>query len=269
MLRPLARVLIRHGLTSYDLSRIANIAFVQAARDILLERGESASFSRIAAITGLHRHVVSEIVRSADNSAGNLGLEKDYRRNRIARVLAGWFESPEYTDKSGRPLPLSIDGPRPSFAALVRAYSGDIYPQIILDELLQVGAVRVRKDGAVRVVTRRYTLGGADPSAISNMGMAAGDLLRTLEYNLSASPESRHFVDSVSSESVSRAALPLLRHLLRQRGAAFLNDVEGWVAENENQSGQETVRAGVLIQMYVDEMPPPRSPAPGKRKRRR
>src|SRR5688572_32974635 len=64
LLRPLARIMLRHGLSSYDFSRIANIAFVRAAGDILQEQGKSMSFSRISTITGLHRHVVSDIVNS-------------------------------------------------------------------------------------------------------------------------------------------------------------------------------------------------------------
>ena len=268
LLRPIARVLLRQGLSTYDFSRIANIAFVRAAEDILREQGKTASFSRVSAITGLHRHVVSEIARLNGDSGAGRGADKDYQRNRLSRVLAGWYESPDYTDRHGKPLPLPVDGPIPSFTALVRSFSGDIYPKIVLDELLHVGAVRLQKNGSVRVVTRRYTRGGADPTALKELGTLAGDVLGTLEHNMAAPPESRRFVDSVGSDSINRAALPLLRRLLRQRGIAFLNDVEGWVAENEKRDGKDTVRAGVMVQMYVDETPPS-PPAPRKRRRRR
>ena len=166
LLRPLARIMLRHGLSTYDFSRIANIAFVRAAGDILREQGKPVSFSRVSAITGLHRHVVSDIVNSPDDGSADPATEKDYRRNRLSRVLTGWFESPMYTDDEGKPLVLAVDGPDPSFASLVRAFSGDIYPRIILDELIEVGAVRILKDGGIRAVARRYTTGGAEPAAI-------------------------------------------------------------------------------------------------------
>jgi hypothetical protein len=35
LLRPLARIMLRHGLSTYDFSHMANIAFVRAAADIL------------------------------------------------------------------------------------------------------------------------------------------------------------------------------------------------------------------------------------------
>lgn len=244
--------MLRHGLTTYDFSRVANIAFVQAARDILREQGKPLSFSRVSTITALHRHVVSDIVNSGESSAGDLAEDKDYRRNRLARVLTGWFESPEYTDAEGRPRNLPVDGPAPSFATLVHAFSGDIYPAIILDELVHVGAIRKVKDGSLRAVNRRYTLGGADPAAIEHLGRTARDVLGTLEHNLAAPVESRHYDDGVVSLSLDCAALPLFRRLLRERGAAFLQDIEGWISEHEMPSAPGALRAGVIVQMFVE-----------------
>jgi hypothetical protein len=243
--------MLRHGLSSYDFSGIANIAFVRAAADILREQGKPLSFSRISAITGLHRHVVSDIVNSPADTAPATASEKDYRRNRLARVLTGWFETPEYTDAEGRPRALSLDGPEPSFGSLVRSFSGDVYPRIILDELVEVGAVRLLKDGGVRAVNRRYTSGGAEPAAIQHFGSTATDVLSTLEHNLAHSPDERHYDDTVVTAQLDRAALPLFRRLLRQRGAAFLEDIEGWVSEHEKAGSPDTVRAGVIVQMFV------------------
>jgi uncharacterized protein DUF6502 len=252
LLRPLARIMLRHGLSTYDFSRIANIAFVHAAGDILREQGKPVSFSRVSAITGLHRHIVSDIVNSPSTGGQESTIDKDYRRNRLARVLTGWFESPRYTDSDGRPLLLAVDGPEPSFSTLVRAFSGDIYPRIILDELLEVGAVRVLKDGNVKALSRRYSSGGAEPAAIQHVGIVARDVFSTLEHNLSNPAEQRHYDDTVVSLKLDPAALPLLRRLLRQRGAAFLEDVEGWVAEHEKPDAADAVRAGVTVQMFVD-----------------
>jgi hypothetical protein len=252
LLRPLARIMLRHGLSSYDFSRIANIAFVRAAGDILREQGKPMSFSRISTITGLHRHVVSDIVNSPPEAGPDATADKDYRRNRLARVLSGWFESPQYTDADGRPLALPVEGAEPSFSSLVRAFSGDIYPRIILDELVEVGAVKVLKDGSVRALNRRYSSGGARPAAIQHLGSTGCDVFNTLEHNLSRPPEERHYDDTVVSAHLDRAALPLFRRLLRQRGAAFLGDVEGWVSEHERPGTPDTVRAGVIVQMFVD-----------------
>jgi hypothetical protein len=245
--------MLRHGLSTYDFSRIANIAFVQAARDILREQGKPLSFSRVSTITGLHRHVVSEIVNSGSDAGPDATRDKDYRRNRLARVLSGWFESPRYTDSDGRPRLLQFDGPAPSFTSLVHDFSGDIYPRIILDELLEVGAVRALENGMLRAVTRRYTLGGADPATLEQLGQSARDLFSTLEHNIAAPVDSRLYDDTVVSADFDRAALPLFRRLLRQRGAAFLEDIEGWISEHEKPESPGTTRAGVTVRMFIDE----------------
>ena len=265
LLRPLARIMLRHGLSTYDFSRIANIAFVRAAGDILNEQGKPVSFSRVSAITGLHRHVVSDIVKSFGVEGTDSSNDKDYRRNRLARVLTGWFESPRYTDVEGQPLVLPGDGPQPSFASLVHEFSGDIYPGIVLDELTEVGAVVVQADGSIKALARRYTSGGAEPAALQHLGSVARDVFSTLEHNLANPPERRHYDDRVVTLHLDRDALPLFRRLLRERGAAFLEDIEGWVAEHEKPDAEDVTRAGVIIQMFVDEKPEKgdQSPGPG------
>jgi len=244
--------MLRNGLSTYDFSHIANIAFVRAAADILKEQGKPVSFSRVSAITGLHRHVVSDIVKSSGSDGPAISNDKDYRRNRLARVLAGWYESPHYTDGDGRPLVLLADGPRPSFAALVHEFSGDIYPGIVLDELKEVRAVAVLADGSVKALARRYTSGGAEPAALQHLGSVARDVFSTLEHNLAHPPERRHYDDRVVTLHLDRDAIPLFRRLLRERGAAFLEDVEGWVTEHEKPGATGAVRAGVMVQMFVD-----------------
>jgi hypothetical protein len=258
--------MLRHGLSTYDFSRIANIAFVEAAGDILREQGKPLSFSRISTITGLHRHVVSDIVNLDEGRLTGLGADKEYQRNRLARVLSGWFESPDYTDSDGRPRVLAMEGPAPTFESLVRAFSGDIYPTIILDELLRVGAVRRLKDGTLRAVSRRYTQGGADPAAIEHLGGAARDVLSTLEHNITAPPESRLPEDSVISIALDRASIPLLRRLIRERGSAFLHDIEGWVAEHEKPDDPNAVRAGVRVQMVLEDRMDAAETLPGPRR---
>ena len=257
LLRPLARILLRHGVSAHEFARIANIAFIQGATDILRQQGQAANFSRISAITGLHRHVVASLRGGGAGTGGETPVPKDYQRNRLARVLAGWFESPEYTDPQGRPLPLPVTGPVPSFNELVRAFSGDIYPGIILDELLRVGAVDLLPDGSVRAVSQRYTIGGTDPEALGHLGAVAHDLLCTLEHNLAAPSGSRHFEDSTISLRLDARALPLLRQLLQRRGASLLHDMEGWLAEHEAADEGEAVRAGVAIQLFIDQEPEP------------
>jgi hypothetical protein len=248
-------------VTAHEFTTIADAAFVVAARDVLREQGKEPNYSRISSLTGLHRHAVSAVAAERGSERGDGLARKHYQRNRLARVLTGWFETPEYTDADGKPRLLPFDGPAPSFTSLVRQFSGDIYARIILDDLLRVKAVRMTRDGLVRAVSRRYSTGGADPEALQHLGEVVRDLTSTLEHNLTSGPDDRYFEDSVVAANLPPDVVPLLRQVIARRGAAFLNDLEGWLVQHEHGArdiarGQPTVRAGIAVYMFADPSPP-------------
>lgn len=257
LLLPLARVMLRNGVTAHQFSRLAEAAFVAAADEILKEQSRQSSFSRISSMTGLHRHAVSSVKAALDADEFHARGEKDYQRNRLARVLGGWFESPDFTDRDGRPRPLPLQGPGRCFEDLVRRFSGDIYPGIILDELQHAGAVRVAPDGTVYPVARRLLGTGADEKALNRLGQVASDVISTLEHNMMAAQADRLFEDSAVSVALPESALPMLRRWVERRAAPLLSDLEGWFNEREAAARGPTpagrgLRAGVEITMFVD-----------------
>jgi len=257
-LRPLAEILLRQGVTAHEFKRWADWAFVRAAAEILRAQGQEPRFSRISAITGIHRHAVSDILGGTEGRPAGPIQEKEYQRHRLARVLSGWFEDPDFTDEAGRPLVLPISGPAPSFEELVRGYSGDIYFGIILDELVRVGAVRKVGDGKVEARSRRYTTGGADEAAIKHADIVTADVLRTLEHNTRAAPEERFYEDAAIALHIPADTIPRLARLLERRATTFLDDMDGWLSgipavdEKPGEPRPASVRAGVRVLMVVD-----------------
>jgi hypothetical protein len=253
----LARVLLRHGVTAHQFGKMAEAAFVAAADDVLREQARSASYSRISSLTGIHRHAVSAVKAALDADEFALLGSKDYQRNRLARVLGGWFEHPDFTDRDGRPRRLPLQGPEASFSELVRRFSGDIYPGIILDELQRAGAVRVGPGDSVQAVARRILPAASDDESLERMGRVTCDVLTTLERNMVLPEAERLFEDSAVSVNFPVSALPLLRRWLDRRGAPLLNDLEGWMAGRESSGGAAAadgsrVRAGVALVMFTD-----------------
>jgi hypothetical protein len=256
-LAPFAKILLRQGITAHEFSRWAEVAFVLAAVEVLREQGKQSSFSRISATTGIHRHAVSTILGGADGIQNRGPDEKEYQRHRLARVLTGWFENPAFTDSDGRPRVLPLDGTSPSFAELVRAHSGDIYPGIILDGLVSAGAARVTAEGMVEALSRRYTSGGADEAAIQHASIVAGDVLGTIEHNMRVPALDRLFEDAAISLNIPADAVPRLARLIERRGTAFLDDLDGWLSELEAPDDgagikRNMVRAGVRVVMVCE-----------------
>jgi len=253
----LVAILLRRGITAHEFARWADTAFVTAAIQLLEEQGKDANYSRISALTGIQRHAVSDILGGSGNPRSTDGEGKAYQRNRLARVLTGWFEDPRFTTDDGRPRVLALEGEGISFSELVRVYSGDIYPGIILDELERVGAVRRRDDGAVEAISRRYTIGGADEESLRHAEQVAADIMRTIEHNTRAAPVERHYEDGAIASGLPADVVPMLSRLLERRAAAFLDDLEGWLASMESPENggvlpSRKVRAGVRVVMVVE-----------------
>src|SRR5688572_23750785 len=120
LLRPLCRLLLRHGVSFGAFSEMAKRAYVDVAMTDFTLPGKKPSMSRASILTGLTRKEVQRLTAEADGSSPPAGE----RYNRAARVLTAWLRDPDFHE-GGAPRALPVDGDA-SFVALVRRHSGDM-----------------------------------------------------------------------------------------------------------------------------------------------
>jgi len=92
MLRPLVRILLRHGISFAEFVDIVKAVYVEIAVTEFKVEGKRGTKSRIAVITGLTRKEVSRVIEIAGAEAE--GVRSNL--NRVARVLAGWHTDPDF-----------------------------------------------------------------------------------------------------------------------------------------------------------------------------
>lgn len=187
ILRPVARIALRHGMSNIEFEEISRWVFVDTALHdpVFSLSGRSKQFkSRAAILTGLSRKEVMRLSRQAQ--PGEQG--EVLCRNRAARVLAGWM-SPPYADSRGRPRVLQVKDGADSFMLLVKSCGGDVPYRAILDELLESGAVERVNGRFIRVkpVSRPYPR--SSPEALQRAGDGMDNLLAGIERILH--PEAR------------------------------------------------------------------------------
>lgn len=253
LLRPLVRILLRHGVSYSEYAEIAKIVFVEvAARDFRLGRQKSTQ-SRVAILTGLTRKEVSRITDILQNkdapSTANL--------NRVGRVLAGWHQDPDFTGPYGLPLELDFEGRTQSFTALVRRYSGDMPPRAMLEELERVGAINVMPTGRIKVLTRSYIPSETDPAGMQFMGVALRDLAETLDLNLNRTIEGGFFERRVwSPAGIDPAAMPDFDVLVNEKGQEFLETLDNWLTSKETDAEHlpvdQKIKVGVGVYLFSD-----------------
>ena len=253
ILRPLVRVLLRNGIPYGAFVDIARRVYVEVAEKEFGLPGKKQTVSRISTITGLTRKEVTRI-QTAETPLRATHAE---RHNRPARVIGGWVRDKAYHDRRGRPADLPMEGHKGSFAALVRDFSGDIPPRAIADELARVGAIEMRPEGTVRLLTRAYVPRGDQAEKIAILGSDVADLIRSIDHNLTCAPGEAYFQRRVSYDNIPREALPVLQRKLARKSQACLESLDRVLAaadrdRNPGVKGSGRMRTGVGIYYFEE-----------------
>ena len=136
VMRPLVRLLVRHGVTYPAFAAALKRVFLDAATDELSARGMAQTDSAVSLLSGVHRRDVRNLTRAPQRS------ERTTRSNGaplslVGEVVARWLGEAAYQDRRRRPRALQ----RAEFDAMVASVSSDVRGRAMLDELLRLGAV--------------------------------------------------------------------------------------------------------------------------------
>lgn len=229
LMRPLARLMLRNGVTFHAFADLAKVVFVEIAATEFTIHGRKQSDSRISVITGLTRKDVKYITQAEppDN------VENFVRYNRAARVISGWIQDTKFTDKRGNPLDLPLDGAAPTFGDLVRSYSGDAPARAVLDELERVGAVIRVADNKISLLSRAYLPQTDDVEKIAVIGSAVGTLLETIDNNCFTGEGKPFFQRHIENRLIPTDAAAEFHMMARRKGQQLLETLDRWLSDRE------------------------------------
>lgn len=235
ILYPLVRILVRFGVSAGELKSIIDSVYAHAGSEYLTRQGERVTYSRLAVITGINRSALPAIM--AAPREGDFQPRSSTQLHRAARVLSGWHDDPDFQARAGGPAVLPLHGERRSFEQLARRYSGGVYYWTILAELERVGAVK-RVGHNVRAMRRSLSAGGASPESLYSAAEFAGDLMGTLEHNLTARAHEQLPVRALVLPA-DRRSLPLFRAQVGRRADALLEQIESFLQSHRPERGRE------------------------------
>lgn len=246
LIKPLVRILLRHGVACEDFVEVVRRSFVSVAEKEFAPPGRKQSLTNIALVTGIHRHEVKKLMESAKQN-----ITQTPQHHRAARVISGWIKDPDFSSQGDAHV-LDIDT---EFKQLVSKYSGDITPRPILDELLRVGAIEKTQNNGVRLLVPAYVPHDSDEDLIQIFGVSVADLLSTLDHNLKSKPEERRFQVSVVHDNLPDEVLSNLELVSRGKSLEFLNNVNQFFEtqdrdSNPNVKGTGRNRAGIGLYFF-------------------
>lgn len=243
LLRPIASLLLKGGMTWREFSLLSKSVFVEVAtRDYGID-GRPTNISRVSLLTGIGRKEVKRL-RDAAAAPAETPVSKS---TDATRVLSGWHQDPDFLDAGGEPRELTLDEGPASFEALCDRYAGDIPHSAMLKELIRVGAVEER-NGRLRALSRYYMPVQSDPQWLLSAGSFLQDLGNNINHNIAVPAGDRSwFLGRATNPALRAADLPAFHAFLERQGEAFLEAVDDWLTRHAAEPGEadQRVRAGV------------------------
>jgi hypothetical protein len=251
-LRPMVRLLMRHGVSYRLFADIARHAYVDVAREDFSLPGRKQSLSRMAVLTGINRKDIAKLLERPHPLSG----EANERPTAAARVITGWLNDVRFHNARGEPAELPIDngGGGASFGQLVRDYSSDVPVRALLDELERIEAVSKSGD-RVALKVRGYIPVEDMQENLRIFGTAAQDLLATMDHNIAKAEPGPFIQRTVSYSHIPVELLDRVRLRSAEEGQAFLLKVNDWLAEYDRESmpereGARSARAGIGLYYF-------------------
>jgi len=254
LLRPLALILMRSGMTWREFSEISKGVFVSVATEQFGVRGRPTNVSRVSILTGISR---KEVKNQRELALANT-VPGSSKTTDATRLLSGWHQDKDFLDDSGQPLPLAPSGDAPNFAALFSIYGGDTPEQTLTKELLSADSMIVDEDGRF-VAQRRYHMpGNLDVGNLRFFGVNLHDHAETLSNNLAGEGVAKRLEGFAVDDRVHPDAVEEFRAFVDQKGQQLLEEIDGWLNSHRvdtNDTNTSPVRLGLGVYAIEGRLP--------------
>jgi Family of unknown function (DUF6502) len=163
----------------------------------------------------------------------------------LPHVVALWYSDPRYLDSTGQPATLPLRGHGPSLAELAERVLPGEDPGVVVRSLVRNGGVQRR--GSRYVPTGRHLPLRVDSGRIHSAN-ALLRMLRTVERNLSAAPNSSIFERAAINPNFPVAALGAFHRNVKAYASRFLTNVDTNMARHEKRTtGGPRTRVGIEV----------------------
>lgn len=244
ILKSLAKLSIRLGLSAGAMSELVRRAYLDAAEEIILDEGDKVLTTKVCAMTGLYR---KEIIRLR-NLPPLADPTHDDRYNRSARVVTGWLRDSDYHTDKGNPAALKLQGPG-SFAELVKRYSGDMAPTAMQQELERLGVVTLTSRNLVKLAASGY-LSSTNTDGLQILGTDTADLINTIHDNILSKKENRRFQRKVNYVDIPQQFVEPFKIFSAAESQKLLEKLDHWLSERDSEAVSEKAGSRIGLGIY-------------------
>jgi hypothetical protein len=256
LMTPLVRILLRSGITFQEFGGVLKDVYVTVCAQEMALPGRKLTLSRVGIATGLPRREVAKIVRNEGKTQWGVGSNAGL----AASVLEAWHTDAQYLAPYGYPRDLKIDGTDlvPTFEDLVRRFSSDVPHEVLIGELVRVGAARVLEGGVyLRVQKRTYIPTDMTAEMIQVFSQAVRRYIETVDYNLGrAKGEEKRFDRMVYPDGGLRVVdVEIFQQEIREYLETVIQEIDqksSTYPRPERKKGEQSVQVGVGLYFYQE-----------------
>ncbi len=258
LLVPLVRILLRNGISFNEFSEVVKGVYARVASTDFAVPGRPMTYSRLSITTGIARRDFDRVLGEEDR----LRRALESNAGRIANVLQGWHNDPEFMGPYGFPRDLAFTrevGGGPSFEDLVARYASDIQPQLMLEELMRVAAAKIAEEsGMIHVLKRTFIPEQMAPELIEVFARGVRRYVETIDHNLGAQESSRRRFERwvFPDYGIREEDWVPFNDMVRDRLQDVIEDLETqFVLFRKPRAGVDrTLSVGVGLYLYKDDL---------------
>jgi Family of unknown function (DUF6502) len=248
---------VRNGVTYPEMADMLADSYVNVASAEIRAAGQVVDATAIAVMTAMSVETAQAAIDlPLDAELGD--LEK--KINAAARLLVGWHTDREYVGPYGlvQELPFDqsdratrVEGM--SFIELAERHCPGIPARSLLNELVRAGCVQEIGNGFYRATRRSYVPEKLSAESIRRFAQVIHNVSETLEFNLrKTEPGSGRIERTVFADyGLSQSDLGDFNRYLRDRGQAFSDDIDNWLARRSKKGDGVRVQTGMGLYHYV------------------
>jgi hypothetical protein len=244
LLRPIVRLMIRQNIPLAQFVDLLKHVYVSIAKEELALPSKKLSDSRISVVTGIPRKDIKKYGHSPEVSDQDMAKS----HNRAARVLTGWIQDQRYHHpKDHKPMDLDIelgDNEGPSFAQLVKTYSGGVPHKAVLDELMRIKAVVLSAEGQVRLVSYGYVPSTDDLQQMAVMSEEISDFLKCIEHNTTHAVEDSFLQLSARCDNLPAEIMNDIKNLGTDSGTKLLQEFVSFMSSYDRDQNDKVFGSG-------------------------
>ncbi|WP_293438868.1 DUF6502 family protein [Piscinibacter sp.] len=216
---PVARWLLRSGVSYGALAHMLKPVFVEAAREELARTGTEPTYSALSVLSGVHR----KDVRALSEAPAEAAATHPRGVPLASQVYTRWLSAKRYRGRDGQPRALPRSGPGITFETLAREVSVDVHPRTVMDELLRLGLIQAEGD-VLMPAAPSFTPSRQRDELTGLFAANAADHMAAAVHNLTTDAP-RYLEQSVFADGLGADSVELLHEMAREAWQRAFEDM--------------------------------------------